>query len=218
MNFICFSFITPCGGLNEKCPDRLMCLNTWLPLDGAVWEGYRSLRRQGLLDEVYHWGQAYPTSFSFSVLPVCEGTIVSQFSAPVTRFPRLQLPQTASLCDCKPEKSFPPLGWLFYLSYRKVASHSQSGFGFNTQPGTRFLSVCCLCARRRPLQFIGGNELYMASPPSTPKSNKRLLGTHIPRCPVFCKSCLLPLQPQAPCDQKKGGLKTQAGKSLSALG
>lgn len=75
-------------------------------------------------------------------------------------------------------KSFPPLGWLFYLSYSKVASHSRSGCGFNAQPGTRFLSGCCLCTRRRPMQFIGGNELYMASPPPTPKSDKRPLGTH----------------------------------------
>jgi hypothetical protein len=27
-----------CYNLNIKCPHRLMCLNTWSPVDGTIWE------------------------------------------------------------------------------------------------------------------------------------------------------------------------------------
>lgn len=114
-------------------------------------------------------------------------------------------------------KSFPPLGWLFYLNYRKVASNSWLGFGFNTQPQTCFLSVCCLCAWPRPMQFIGGKWTIHGLPPPTPKSDKRPLGIHT-EMPSFLQILSPSIALQALCDQKKEVLKTQAGKSLSALG
>lgn len=35
-----------CCGLNVKCgPHRLVCLNTWVPAGGSIWDGCGSYRR-----------------------------------------------------------------------------------------------------------------------------------------------------------------------------
>lgn len=40
-------------GLNENGPQRLICLNTWFPVDELVWKG---LIGMAFLDEVCHDG------------------------------------------------------------------------------------------------------------------------------------------------------------------
>lgn len=41
----------PCGGLNEKGLHKLMCLNTWSPVGGIVWERLGGVT----LLEICHW-------------------------------------------------------------------------------------------------------------------------------------------------------------------
>lgn len=67
-NSLAWTAQTWCGLLNEICPPTAVYLNTWSPVDRAVWGDYGSFRGTALLKEVLHWGWALRI-YSLTPLP-----------------------------------------------------------------------------------------------------------------------------------------------------